>query len=67
MKEFPEVGFVRLPQVLAAFPISKSAWWLGVKSGRYPPSYKLSPNVTAWKADDVRALLERVAAEQKAA
>ncbi len=23
----PETGFVRLPQVLKVFPVSKSTWW----------------------------------------
>lgn len=59
----PETGFVRLPQVLAVFPISRSAWWLGVKTGKYPRSFKLSPRITAWKAEDIRALLERQATE----
>ena len=25
----PAVGYVRLPQLLKIFPISKSAWWEG--------------------------------------
>lgn len=29
-------SFLRLPQVLAIIPISKSAWWQGCKDGRYP-------------------------------
>lgn len=57
----PETGFVRLPQVLAVIPISRSAWWAGVKSGKYPPSVKLSPRCTAWKSEDVRALIDRIA------
>lgn len=54
----PREGFVRLPQVLAVFPISRSAWWAGVKIGKYPPAIKLSPRCTAWRAEDIRALLE---------
>ena len=54
----PYEGFVRLPQVLAAFPISKSSWWAGCKSGRYPKSVKLGPRTTAWLACDIRALIE---------
>lgn len=54
----PETGFLRLPQVLAVFPVSKSTWWAGVRSGRYPPPVKLSKRTTAWKAEDVRALIE---------
>lgn len=58
----PDTGFVRLPQVLAVFPISKSAWWAGIKTGRYPAPVKLSPGCTAWRAEDIRALIQKVAA-----
>jgi len=36
---FPAIGFLRLPSVLAPkgpIPVSKSTWWAGVKTGRYP-------------------------------
>jgi predicted DNA-binding transcriptional regulator AlpA len=59
----PEVGFVRLPQVLAVFPVSRSAWWLGVKTGKYPAAIKLGPKTTAWKVEDIRALIERQSAD----
>jgi len=58
----PATGYVRLPDVLAAFPVSKSTWWAGVRSGRYPAGHKLSQRVTAWRAEDIRALIEQVAA-----
>jgi prophage regulatory protein len=57
---FPEVGFARLPQVLAVFPTSRSSWWAGVKSGRYPKPVKLGPRTTAWKVEDIRALIEKL-------
>ena len=53
-------GFVRLPQVLAVFPVSKSTWWNGVKDGRFPAGVKLGPRTTAWRVEDVRALVEKV-------
>jgi predicted DNA-binding transcriptional regulator AlpA len=53
----PSDGFVRLPQVLAVFPVSKSSWWAGCKSGRYPKPTKLGPRTTAWKVEDIRALI----------
>lgn len=55
----PETGFVRLPQILAVFPISRSAFWAGVKEGKYPAPVKLSARVTAWRVEDIRALIER--------
>ncbi len=69
MHTLPETGFLRLPQIIgdhkatppvpALFPIGKSTWWAGVKSGRYPQPVKLGPRVTAWRVEDVRALIEQ--------
>ena len=57
---FPLVGYLRLPHVLALYPVGKSSWWRGVKEGRYPKPVKLAPRTTAWKAEDIAALLERL-------
>lgn len=46
MKEYdplPSLGFVRLPQILEVYPISKSHWWAGVKAGRLPLLFVLVP------------------------
>ena len=69
----PENGFVRLSEIIgdrnadpprpALIPISSSSWWDGVKSGRYPPSVKLGPRITAWRVEDIRALIERLGRE----
>lgn len=53
----PETGFVRLSQVLSLFPISKTAWYEGVKAGIYPPPIKLSERTAAYRVSDIRALL----------
>lgn len=53
----PETGFVRLPEVLKVFPVSKSTWWTGVKLGRFPKPVKLGPKITAWRVEDIRALI----------
>lgn len=60
MPTIPEVGFLRLPQILAIIPVGKSSWWLGVKEGRYPKPVKLGPRTTAWAVSDIRALAERL-------
>jgi prophage regulatory protein len=55
-------GYVRLADILAPagpLPISKSTWWAGVKDGRYPKSVKLGPRITAWRVEDIRALIDR--------
>jgi prophage regulatory protein len=65
----PETGFVRLSQILgdpkaeppipAVIPVGKSTWWEGVKTGRFPKPVKLGPRITAWRVEDIRALIER--------
>jgi prophage regulatory protein len=67
MAELPETGFLRLPHIIgdpksdppipARIPVSKSTWWAGVKAGRYPAPVKLGPRITAWRVEDVRALI----------
>lgn len=61
----PETGYLRLTQIVgdkkagipAIIPVSKSTWWQGVKSGRYPAGVKLGPRITAWRVEDIRALV----------
>lgn len=63
----PEAGYVRLwqivgkpnaiPPVPAIIPVSKSTWWDGVKTGRFPKPVKLGPRVTVWRVEDIRALI----------
>ena len=60
MQNLPDTGFLRLPQVLAIFPISKSSWWSGIKAGKYPRGVKLSPRTTAWRIEDIKALAASV-------
>lgn len=65
VREIPEVGYLRLSQIVgdaqrnipAIIPVSKSAWWAGVKTGRYPKSFKLGPRTTVWRVADVMQLL----------
>ncbi len=57
-----KTGFVRLPTILTYFPVGRSTWWAGVKSGKYPPAIKLSPNVTAWRCEDISELIKSVEA-----
>lgn len=58
----PPTGFVRLPAVLNVFPVSKSTWWAGIKTGRFPKPIKLGPRTTAWRVEDIRALIDGSAA-----
>jgi predicted DNA-binding transcriptional regulator AlpA len=58
----PQTGFVRLPTILAHIPVSRSTWWAGVKNHKYPaPVKSLGVNITAWRAEDIHALIARLA------
>ena len=76
MHKIPETGFLRLHQIIGKpgdptakpptppvpgiIPVSKSTWWSGVKSGRYPkPVKSLGQRITAWRVEDIRALIEQ--------
>ena len=73
MDTFPEIGFLRLHQILgnqkanpsipAIIPVSRTTWWLGVKSGRFPKPVKLGPNTTAWRVEDIRELIVEIGAK----
>jgi len=54
----PEIGFLRVKEVLKIFPIGKSTWWDGVKDGRFPKPVKLGARTTAWNIADIRSLVE---------
>ena len=55
-----ETTFLRLPQVLAIIPISKSAWWQGCKDGRFPKPIKLGPRTSVWRSSDIAALIKQL-------
>ncbi|MDR7134401.1 putative DNA-binding transcriptional regulator AlpA [Lysobacter niastensis] len=76
----PETGYLRLWQIVGKpatvdrpgtpglIPVSRSTWWAGVRSGRYPqPTRALGPRITAWAVEDIRALIESVASAKAAA
>ena len=53
----PEIGFVRLPQILAVYPVCAATWWNMVRDGRAPKPVKLGPRITAWRAQEIREML----------
>jgi prophage regulatory protein len=55
------VGLLRLKSIIGPngrLPISKSLWWSGVKSGRFPAPVKLGPRVTCWRSEDIQKLID---------
>ncbi len=66
--DFENDGFVRIRDIVAPhglLPISRSTWWLGVKSKRYPQPVELGPRITVWRMRDIRALIEQGAVSDK--
>lgn len=59
----PTTGFIRLPTVLTLIPVSRSGWWQGVKTGKYPAPVKLGKRCTAWRVEDIRRYIESVGGE----
>lgn len=54
----PAAGFIRQAQLIPGIvPISHATLWRKVKDGSFPAPVKLSPRVTAWRVEDVRAWL----------
>lgn len=62
MDNLDNAALLRLPQVLNLIPVSRSAWWVGCKNGRYPKPVKIGPRTTAWRAEDIKALLRKLSA-----
>lgn len=68
MSQLPETGYLRLKQIIGdmkanppqppLIPVSKSTWWAGVKSGRFPKPVKVGERCTAWRVEDIRALID---------
>lgn len=54
-------GLLRLHTILAPsgpIPVSRSTWWAGVKSGRFPAPVSLGPRITAWRSEDIEKLIQ---------
>ncbi|MBN4073285.1 AlpA family phage regulatory protein [Mariprofundus ferrooxydans] len=62
-KIIPSIGFMRLPAVLAVYPVFKTTWWAGVKSGRYPQPVKLDLKTTAWRVSDIVRLIDKISGD----
>lgn len=68
----PETGFLRIWQIVgnpktntpALLPIGRTTFLNGVKSGKYPKPVKLGERTTAWRVEDIRALVEQLGQSQ---
>ncbi len=59
----PDDALIRLDLLRSwgLLPFSTSTLWRKCRSGNFPSPVKVSPNVTAWRAGDVRAWLKEPA------
>lgn len=57
----PEMGFLHLAQIIGdknadpIIPISKTAWYIGVKKGRFPAPVRLGIRTYLWLASEILA------------
>jgi hypothetical protein len=68
--QLPEAGFLRLWQIIGnpravpptppLIPVGRTSFLNGVKSGKYPQPVKLGERTTAWRVEDIRALISQL-------
>ena len=68
--QLPEAGFLRIWQIIGnpkavpptppLIPVGRTSFLNGVKSGKYPQPVKLGERTTAWKVEDIRALIGKL-------
>lgn len=65
----PEEGYLRLKQIIGdpkadppkpgIFPVAKSTWYAGIKTGRFPaPDKRFGVGLSLWKVADIRLLID---------
>jgi prophage regulatory protein len=48
------------PPIPPIVPVSKSTWWEGVRTGRFPKPVKtLGERITSWRSEDIGELIQR--------
>lgn len=65
VSKIQKTGFLSLRQIIGdrktntppIIPVGATTWWNGIKSGRYPKGIKISARRTAWRIEDIQALL----------
>ena len=57
-------SFLRLKQVLAIVPVSRSTWYSGVQTGRYPAPIKIGERCAAWRRSDIDRLVQELSGVQ---
>jgi prophage regulatory protein len=65
--QLPETGFLRLNQIIGddthppIIPVGKTTWYAGIKAGKFPKPIRLGLRTSAYRVEDIRALVESIA------
>lgn len=51
----PDSAYIRLPVMRGLYGVSSASIWRFAKSGKIPPSVKLSERCTAWSVGAIKA------------
>lgn len=54
----PDTELVKCKDICRELCISRSTWYQGIKDGRFPRAIKLTSKTSAWKRDDIIALIQ---------
>lgn len=57
-----QVRLVRLPEILNRLSISRSTWYAGIQSGRFPRGHALGARLTVWRSDDIDQVINTLCA-----
>ncbi len=55
----PATGFLRLKEVLQFIPLRRTAWYEGIKQGKFPKPVKCG-RASLYRAEDIVALIRRI-------
>lgn len=55
----PKEGYVNLKQILQFIPVRKTAWYAGVKSGKFPRPVKYG-RLSFYPVEAIREVIERI-------
>ena len=66
MNQLPQSGLVRLAAILGnpargiapLYPVGRTTWHEGVKSGRFPKPIRIGERAVAWRVEDIRSLIQ---------
>jgi prophage regulatory protein len=60
IEDLPKSGYIRLPEVLTLLGISRSTFYTGIKTGKYPKPVKIGKRVSTWKAGEIKTLATKL-------